>query len=312
MNDKFVLNKGWSDWIKLVAALLVAVSHYSTVIVINNHWSDSSFLRLWCQGGYIGVAIFFFFSGYGLMESEKRHHLGMMDFLRKRLLKVYLPVLMVSLLWIPIYYLTVTDKPHSFFSTTFIYDVFWDFKDCVLWFVKILFFDYVIFAVFSLLREKGKTLLSNIVMITGTAVATWLAIHFGFPFISVPLFGIGVYSSLLNDKTKKVPMSMVLIAVMAIICGGIYLIIRDNGVAHGILNCGVLLVALGVIYKLSKITPPILPNYIIQATFVIYIVHFKVLDFMVANWGHIPFWSWTLATIVVTMLITAIKMKVKI
>lgn len=101
------LSKDWCNWAKLVAALLVAVSHYSTCIVINNHWSDSSFVRFWCQGGNIGVAIFFFLSGYGLMESEKKHHLGVVDFLKKRLSKVYLPVLLVSVFWIPLYYLFV-------------------------------------------------------------------------------------------------------------------------------------------------------------------------------------------------------------
>ena len=79
------LSKDWCNWAKLVAALLVAVSHYSTCIVINNHWWDSSFVRFWCQGGNIGVAIFFFLSGYGLMESEKKHHLGVVEFLKKRL-----------------------------------------------------------------------------------------------------------------------------------------------------------------------------------------------------------------------------------
>lgn len=77
---KFVLRKEWCDWVKLLAAILVAVSHYSTAVVINRHWSDSSFLRFWCQGGYIGVALFFFFSGYGLMESDAKKHLSAVDF----------------------------------------------------------------------------------------------------------------------------------------------------------------------------------------------------------------------------------------
>lgn len=32
----YELNKGWNDWVKLGAAVLVAVSNYSTVIVINH------------------------------------------------------------------------------------------------------------------------------------------------------------------------------------------------------------------------------------------------------------------------------------
>lgn len=42
------LSREWCNWLKLVAAVLVAVSHYSTVVVVNNHWSDSHFLRFFC------------------------------------------------------------------------------------------------------------------------------------------------------------------------------------------------------------------------------------------------------------------------
>ena len=109
MNSPFSLHRDWSNYAKLFAALLVAVSHYSTVIVVNNHWSDSQFLRLWCQGGYIGVAIFFFFSGFGLMESDQREHLSLKLFIKKRFAKVYLPVLLVSAIWTPIYNLWVAN-----------------------------------------------------------------------------------------------------------------------------------------------------------------------------------------------------------
>lgn len=119
--------RGWSDWLKLVAAIMVALSHYSTVIVYNNHWSSNPIISLLAQGGYIGVAIFFFFSGYGLMESESKQHLAITKFVKKRLLKVYLPVLLVSFLWIPIYY----SVNHEDINITFwgiLYDIFGDFE----------------------------------------------------------------------------------------------------------------------------------------------------------------------------------------
>lgn len=256
----YELDKGWSNWAKLAAALLVAVSHYSTVIVINNHWSDSAFLRFWCQGGYIGVALFFFFSGYGLMESDKKNHLELMPFIKKRFLKVYLPVLMVSVFWIPIYYAFVSKEPFVMSLSAvgaFVYDVFWGFRDCVLWFVKILFIMYGVFYAFTWLRKKGYNGASHALLIGGAVIATWFASYQGYPFISVPLFGIGVYSSLYKDKQiAKMPISIVLMVAMAVVCAVCYLLTKSADPAHGVVNCFVAITTVAGIYMLNKITPP--------------------------------------------------------
>lgn len=287
------LSKDWCNWAKLVAALLVAVSHYSTCIVINNHWSDSSFLRFWCQGGNIGVAIFFFLSGYGLMESEKKHHLGVVEFLKKRLSNVYLPVLLVSVCWIPFYYLFVSNETAGLTFGSVLYDVLWDFKDCVLWFVKILILLYALFTCCCAIRTKGYAVASHILFVGGVCGATFLAHHVGYPFVSVPLFCLGVYASTYKDKyILHQPISVVLVIALMVVNALIYLVLRDNHFAHGVTNGIIVLVMLYSIYGLNKITPPIrLSGYMIDATFMVYLVHFKVLDFLVSNWGHIPFWE---------------------
>lgn len=251
------LSKDWCNWAKLMAAFLVAVSHYSTVIVINNHWSDSAFLRFWCQGGYIGVAIFFFLSGYGLMESEKKHHLGVEDFLKKRLSKVYLPVLLVSVCWIPLYYLFVSKETDELTFGSVIYDVLWDFKDCVLWFVKILILLYALFTCYCILRTKGYAVASNVLFIGGVFGATLLAHHLEYPFVSVPLFGLGVYGSIYKDKfVLQQPMSVVLVFAFMAVNALIFILFRDNHFAHGVTNGICLLIMLYGIYGLNKIPPP--------------------------------------------------------
>ena len=255
--NHFVLRKDWCDWVKLLAAVLVAVSHYSTMVVINNHWSDSSFLRLWCQGGYIGVALFFFFSGYGLMESEAKKHLSIADFFRKRFLKVYLPVLLVSIIWIPIYYVYVSKEMGTLNPWTMLYDLFWGFRDCVLWFVKILFLLYGLFCVFAHLNHRKHFIAAHAVMAVGTLLATWLAHHNGYPFISVPLFLLGVWSSMVKNRcVAGVPMPFVLVVAMALICGVCYLLNRSEDALHGVVNCTVLVVTLGGCMMLRRITPP--------------------------------------------------------
>lgn len=73
--------------------------HYAQYICVNG-FSDSLFYKaLSAQGGFIGVAIFFFLSGYGLMESESKSHLNALAFLKRRILKIYLPVILVTFIW---------------------------------------------------------------------------------------------------------------------------------------------------------------------------------------------------------------------
>lgn len=251
------LSKDWCNWAKLVAALLVAVSHYSTCVVINNHWSDSAFLRFWCQGGNIGVAIFFFLSGYGLMESEKKHHLGVVEFLKKRPSKIYLPVLLVSVFWIPLYYMFVQKSTDGVTTWGVLYDVLWGFRDCVLWFVKVLILLYCLFTCCCALHKRGYVVVSHILFITGVLSATLLAHHLEYPYISVPLFGLGVYASVYKDKyIMRQPISVALVIAFMIAKALVYIALRDNHFAHGVTNGFVVMVMLYSIYGLNKITPP--------------------------------------------------------
>ena len=98
------LTKRTCDLIKFLSALLVLSAHLgSTAIGMGaSHWI---WYLLATQNGYIGVAVFFFLSGFGLMQSELRVHLSFKDFLKRRVLKVYLPVLLVTALWLPMSYM---------------------------------------------------------------------------------------------------------------------------------------------------------------------------------------------------------------
>lgn len=104
MNNKsIVINKDLSNWIKFISALVVAFHHYSQYICANGLSDNIIYKLLSTQGGYVAVAVFFFLSGYGLMESEKKKHLDFISFIKKRFLRVYLPVLLVTILWLPIH-----------------------------------------------------------------------------------------------------------------------------------------------------------------------------------------------------------------
>lgn len=257
MSERICITRQWGDWLKMIAAVLVAVSHYSTVIVVNNHWLDSQFLRLFCQGGYIGVAIFFFLSGYGLMESELKRHLSFIEFVKRRLSKVYLPFLLVSLLWIPIYYACMHEGPISFLRIA--YDIVWSGRDPVLWFIKILFMMYLVFYLFVKVKQKCTDLVAHSVLIAGLLACMWISANmFGtFSTMSLPLFGIGIYTSLYKKFSLfKIPLFHVLTGLLALIGLGLYGLIKDSVSAHVFVNAIFMLITMTFVFKLYKITPP--------------------------------------------------------
>ena len=96
------IDKPLSSLVKFFAALTVALHHFSQYVYAND-LSECIIYKLFSfQGGFLAVGVFFFLSGYGLMESEKKSHLSPSAFLKKRLFRVYIPVLLVTVLWLPI------------------------------------------------------------------------------------------------------------------------------------------------------------------------------------------------------------------
>lgn len=79
----FKIDRTLSSAIKFIAAVIVALHHYSLYICANNLSDSIIYKFLSAQGGFLAVAIFFFLSGYGLMESEKHRHLPFNKFLKK-------------------------------------------------------------------------------------------------------------------------------------------------------------------------------------------------------------------------------------
>lgn len=87
---------------------MIVAHHYSQYALTNDIASGTIWKILSAQGGFLGVAIFFFLSGYGLMESDKKNHLSVRGFFKKRFLKIYGPVFLVTAVWLPVYYTIIT------------------------------------------------------------------------------------------------------------------------------------------------------------------------------------------------------------
>lgn len=91
-----------TDALKFVACIMVALGHYCgycSVSDVHNVFIDA-IRPVSPQFGYLGVALFFLLSGYGLMMSDLKAHLQFDAFLRRRLSKTWLPAVLVSALWL--------------------------------------------------------------------------------------------------------------------------------------------------------------------------------------------------------------------
>lgn len=108
---KFYLSKDTSNTVKVLAAIMIMLHHYSQYVISHGISEAIPFQLLSTQGGYFGVAIFFFLSGYGLMESEQKSHLDLYAFFKRRFLKIYLPVLLVSTIWMFVSPFILTKSP---------------------------------------------------------------------------------------------------------------------------------------------------------------------------------------------------------
>ena len=108
---RFSISKETSNAVKVIAAIMVMFHHYSQYVMANSISESLFYQLLSTQGGYLGVAVFFFLSGYGLMESEQKSHLNLSAFFKRRLLKVYLPVLLVTAIWMFISPLLLQQTP---------------------------------------------------------------------------------------------------------------------------------------------------------------------------------------------------------
>ena len=102
--SSITFNRNVTDVLKFIACLMVALGHYCgycSVNDIHNVFIDA--IRIVSpQFGYLGVALFFLLSGYGLMMSDKKKHLEFGAFIRRRLSKTYLPAVLVSVIWLGI------------------------------------------------------------------------------------------------------------------------------------------------------------------------------------------------------------------
>lgn len=304
------LSKDISNLIKILSAILVALHHYAQYICGNNLSQSIVYKLLSSQGGYLGVALFFFLSGYGLMESEKQKHLSFNIFFKNRILKILLPVLFVSILWLPVYLCVMGNIS---FGTLLVGGgrlLLFDFNDGVLWFVKVLLMLYGCFFIFShYYRSRplvawGIFVLTSILVywITNQVIGTYAP-------ISIPLFLLGVYAS----ENKGVVWGAFNYTFIPLIgcCAIGYIISTDTMLFLHLLVNYVGIAILLYIFTRRTINCHI-PAFLGSVSFDIYLTHNKVLTLLIIYAHHISLFLFGSLTIISSLLLYYTRKKLKI
>lgn len=65
-NEGVYLNRSLTDLVKWLCCIMVALHHYSQYVLSNDISNNIIYQIFSTQGGYLGVGVFFFLSGFGL------------------------------------------------------------------------------------------------------------------------------------------------------------------------------------------------------------------------------------------------------
>lgn len=261
---------------------MVMLHHYSQYVISQNISNSLIYQLFSTQGGYLGVAIFFFLSGYGLMESEKKRHLKLESFIKNRILKTYIPVFAVTLIWFFIASLILPNSPIEMGRDyiLIIKDILWGFGDEVLWFIKVILFLYSGFYIFSIIRLKSKRY-SLVFLCLFTVGFTFLTAVMLAPFlcISIPYFTIGIGMSLALNNYKHT--LFVSLGILLLICFFSLMFLSKSLGIHSIINACVI-GSLILLFSVVKIDFKI-PVFLGVISFDLYLVHNKILMSLKSN-----------------------------
>lgn len=131
------LSRGATDCVKGIAIFVVIIHHFSQRI------ADTGHLYLFTRFGYLSVSVFFFLSGYSLMKSLLKNSGYLDGFIRKRLSRVYLPLVIINALTLLLFHYIYGREYGIRDIIMFVTGL--RLADSVLWFVNAIILFYLVF-----------------------------------------------------------------------------------------------------------------------------------------------------------------------
>ena len=135
-----------------IAALVILICHSNAYITFPSFFPSQTTRILGTCAQY-GVKIFFFLSAIRLFFSMKKND-NVRDFYKKRLVRILIPYIMISLVCLPIKYFVITNTPWAFISDFFLFGYYVNGKST--WFIAAILPMYFIYPFLYRARIKFK------------------------------------------------------------------------------------------------------------------------------------------------------------
>ena len=304
----FQISRSVSNLIKFFIAIGIALCHYSAYAI--SFAPNKLYDAIMILSSIAGVPLFFFFSGYGLMRSEQVKHLCLWKFIKRRLMKVYLPVVLVSFIWQLFLWprgAGIDRIPHLLYATL------WGFSDGILWFVKAIMICYILFRIYTFFLQVYPKV-AIIVLLVGTIIVytlvCWLFANWAA--IGIPMFALGIIIADYNNYATKIIKShwMILIVFLLTVLFVILYAFYGN----------IYLKALGNYYSISIILLMCanysinieLPSWLGDISYDIYITHNKIINGLKSIYAYLGFGRFFIFSALAAILLYLIRKIIKI
>lgn len=287
------ISKDTSNIIKGLACLLIVAHHFCARLI--GKGSDDLIINfIGIRGGVIGVTIFFFLSAWGLSESQGKNQYSFNVFVKRRLSKVYVPLIITNI----IYYLFLwISNKISFNLQGFILNALnIKYIDGVLWFCNTILIFYLIFYLSFLPKTKygkaGVCLLSTLVY---SVLSTIIFPDSPFYVYSIIGFPFGMVCSLYKENMLRLSYwgTWSFIGLLILFIGALMIPSYRNLFLMNSFCFILLIVILSILQRVTISKKLIVLPFIGIYSYEIYLLHNKVLDPLgdagYTNWYPIAF-----------------------
>ena len=287
------ISKDTSNVIKGIACLLI-VAHHFCARLMGKGYDDIIVNFIGLRGGVIAVTIFFFLSAWGLSESQSKNSYPLGKFVKRRLSKVYVPLMITNIVY---YFFLLVYGRIDFYLSSFVLNALnIDYIDHVLWFCNTILIFYLIFYLSFLPRTKWfKILVCFVSTVIYCVLTTIVFPNSPFYVYSIVGFPFGMMCSLYKENMLKITHwgSWSIVALLFFFLGAMALPEYRN---HFLMNsyCFILLVVLvAIIQRIDFSKKLIILPFVGLYSYEIYLIHNKVLDPLgdagFSNWYPLAF-----------------------
>ena len=305
--ESIQISKKATNNFKGLACLLIVAHHYCSWMM-GKGYGNWIINFIGVRGGVMGVTIFFFLSAWGLSESQIRNMYPLGLFIKRRLSKVYFPLIISSF----IYYLYLLYTESIRFNPTYLFLNVLNIKliDVVLWFCNTILIFYLIFYVSFLPKKNSiKVSICFIATIIYSVLSTIIFPNSPFYVYSIVGFPFGMVCSLYKERVPKLSFSgsWIILSSSFLLLGALLFPIYNKLFLMNFYSFLMLVFFLIITQRIHFSKETIILSFIGVYSYEIYLLHNKVL-IPIGRGGHIIWYPLAFILIVIPLSILLNKL----